>query len=243
MASIKQKDFVEIEYTGRFKDDKKAFDTTDLAIAKKEGIMNENGVYGPVVICLGQHQLLAGLDEKLEGKEIGKSYSIALTAEEAFGKKDAKLIKMIPSSAFIKQKIMPEPGLQVNIDGMMGAIKTASGGRVLVDFNHPLSGKDVTYDVKLNRLVTDDAEKVKKFLELQFQLKDLKVAIEDKKAKVEVYSDVPEEVQKAVNEMIKEIIPSLAGLEFDVQKKEVKKDSKEEDAEKGHVHGPDCKHD
>ena len=176
----------------------------------------------------------------MEGKEIGKSYTIELTAEEAFGKKDAKLIKMIPSSAFIKQKIMPEPGLQVNIDGMMGTIKTASGGRVLVDFNHPLSGKNVIYDVKINRLVADDAEKVKKFLELQFQLKDLKVTIENGIAKVNVFSDVPKEVQEAVNEMIKEIIPSITKLEFAVTKKEA---AKKEKAEKGHVHGPDCKHD
>ncbi|MCH8980513.1 hypothetical protein IH922_00675 [candidate division KSB1 bacterium] len=50
--------------------------------------------------------------------------------------------------------------MQINIDGMMGIIKTAGGGRCLVDFNHPLSGKEVTYTIKVNKIITDDKEKL-----------------------------------------------------------------------------------
>ena len=56
--------------------------------------------YGPIIVCLGEGQLLKGLEKELEGKEIGKEYTIELTPENALGKKDAKLIRLIPVSVF-----------------------------------------------------------------------------------------------------------------------------------------------
>ncbi|EFK97351.1 peptidylprolyl isomerase FKBP-type, partial [sediment metagenome] len=49
----------------------------------------------------------------------------------------------------LKDSIRPMPGLPVNIDGMYGIIRTVAGGRVIVDFNHPLSGKEIVYNSKL----------------------------------------------------------------------------------------------
>lgn len=171
MASIKEKDFVEIEYTGRIKEDSIIFDTTDEKIAKDNGLFDQKMPYAPVSICIGQNMILAGLDENLIGKEAGKSYTIELNPEKAFGKKDPKLLKIVNTNVFRKENIDPVAGLQVNIDGMLGTIKTVTGGRTVVDFNHPLSGKDVVYEVKINRIITDDSEKIKSFVSLQFNLK------------------------------------------------------------------------
>ena len=46
------------------------------------------GFIGPVVICIGQNHVVKGLDQAIEGKEPGK-HTIELSAENAFGKKDA----------------------------------------------------------------------------------------------------------------------------------------------------------
>ena len=46
-------------------------------------------------------------------------------------------------SAFKKENITTQPGLQITVDEAVGMVKTVSGGRVIVDFNHPLSGKDI----------------------------------------------------------------------------------------------------
>ena len=43
----------------------------------------------------------------------------------------------------------------VNIDNTMGVIRSVSGGRVIVDFNHPLSSKSVHYDVEIIKIVED----------------------------------------------------------------------------------------
>ena len=161
MTKIKNKDFVEVEYTGKIKEDNKVFDTTDEKTAKENNIFNEKMAYGPIVVCIGEKQLLAGLDKHIEGKETGKSYDIELKAEEGFGKKDAKLLKMVPLRIFKEKGITPVPGLQISIDGLLGTIRTATAGRMIVDFNHPLSGKEIIYNVKINKIITDAKEKVK----------------------------------------------------------------------------------
>ena len=150
MTIVSKKDFIEIEYTGKLKDENVVFDTTDETVAKENGLESHSG-YGSVIICVGEEQLLKGLDKNLEGKETGKEYDIELKPEDAFGNKNAKLIQLVPTSKFKQQNVQPMPGMQLNIDGVVGTIKTVSGGRTLVDFNHPLSGKVLTYKIKINK--------------------------------------------------------------------------------------------
>ncbi|MAF35313.1 hypothetical protein CMO91_05705 [Candidatus Woesearchaeota archaeon] len=151
---LKKGEFVELDYTGSCEGH--VYDTTKPDVAKKNNLPGEPH---SVVICLGEGMILAGIDEELIGKEAGK-HSFTITADKAFGKKDPKLIQMIPAAKFQEQKIEPQVGLQLNIDGMIGVVRTVSGGRILVDFNHPLASKDVSYEVEVKRVVTDGKEKV-----------------------------------------------------------------------------------
>jgi FKBP-type peptidyl-prolyl cis-trans isomerase SlyD len=178
--------------------------------------------YGPLTICLGQGQLIPGLEKELEGKETEKEFKIELAPENAFGKKDAKLIRMIPFSAFKKQNIMPQPGMQVNVDNVMGIIKTAAGGRCLVDFNHPLSGKHIVYTIKANRIVTDDKEKIKSFLLLSLNLKDMSVDVKEGKAEITSKKEVPKEIQDMLSAQLKELIPSIKEISFKAEKESKK---------------------
>ncbi|MBD3248803.1 hypothetical protein GF336_02045 [Candidatus Woesearchaeota archaeon] len=240
MAEMKKKDFVELEYTGRIKDNDLVFDTTDEKLAKETGLHQEGMEYGPVTVCIGEGQILPGLEEELIGKETGKKYTVEIPPEKAFGKKDAKLIRMIPMSAFRKQQIMPEIGMQVNIDGSIGIIKTASGGRCLVDFNHPLASKELVYDVKVGNIVTDDKKKLESYLKLAFGLKDVKVEMQDKKAKINIKREAPEGLEEQLNKKIKEVIPGIENVELVLEKKEdkekksaeVKQEKSEEKPEK-----------
>lgn len=211
---IKNKDFIEIEYTGRLAEDNQVFDTTDIELAKKEGIYEENMQKGPITICLGENQVLKGLEDNLIDKEPGKEYEIILDAENAFGKKDAKLIKLIPANKFKDQQIQPMPGLQINVDGTIGTIKTVSGGRILVDFNHPLSGQDVVYKVKVNKIIEDDKEKIKEFLKFGLNLDDVNVNIEAETAKITLKTKLPEDIIKPIEEKIIDLIPNIKKLEI-----------------------------
>ncbi len=212
--AINKEDFVEIEYTGKIKEDNIVFDTTDEKVAKENNLFNKSYDYGPVIVCVGKEQVLKGIDESIIGKDAGNSYKIDLKPEQGFGKKDAKLIQLIPTNKFKKQNIQPVPGLQVNLDGLFGVIKTVSGGRTLVDFNHPLSGKELSYDIKINRLVTDNAEKIKGFLRLAFGITDCEVALEGEKAKIQLKTKLEEKITGEIGKKISEVIPAVKSVEI-----------------------------
>ncbi|MBU0758627.1 MAG: peptidylprolyl isomerase [Nanoarchaeota archaeon] len=209
--AIKDGDFIEIQYIGKIKEEDVVFDTTDEAVAKENDIFNDKTKYGPIVVCLGQKQLIAGLDKALLGRELGK-YDFDIPSDDAFGKKSAKLLKLIPFKVFRKQEINPFPGLDVNIDGMNGTIRSVSGGRVIVDFNHPLSGRELSYNISVNRIVNEPKEKVEAVLKLEFNLVDVKVTVIGSKAVIEI--EFPEEIQKQLKERLLSLVTELKDVEF-----------------------------
>lgn len=216
MTIVSKKDFVEIEYTGKLKEEDVVFDTTDEKTAKENNLHDHD--YGPVIICVGEEQLLKGIDKNIEGKETGKEYDIEIKPEDAFGKKNAKLIQLISTNKFKQQKIQPMPGMQMNIDGVVGTIKTVSGGRTLVDFNHPLAGKELLYKIKINRKITDDKEKLAGYLKLSLGTKDIEAEITESNAKIILKKEIPKEAQETLNEKITELIPNIKKVEFTIAK-------------------------
>ena len=219
---IKKGDFIEIDFVGRIKDSGAIFDLTKKDIAEKEKIVNKSADYSPRIICVGNGDVVKGLDDFLVGKVVGKSYDFDLTVEDAFGKKDAKLIKMLPLSTFKKQEMKPFPGLQINIDGMFGIIRTVSGGRVLVDFNHPIAGKELHYDIDIKKEIKDDAIKVKSVIKGLLS-RDATCSVADGTAKIDM--EMPEQFQKVLEEKICSIVPGVKKVKFEKpEKKEVGKE-------------------
>src|SRR3989344_8480167 len=196
MAVIKEKDFVEMDYTGRTKEDNALFDTTQEEVARKEGVHEKDSHYHPAVICVGEGMMLKAVEDRLVGRETGKEYMIELKSEEAFGRKNAKLLQMIPLSKFRQQNIQPVPGLQLNIDGVFGIVKTVSGGRCYVDFNNPLAGRDLVYNVKVKRIVEDDKEKLSSLLKLHLPIKGAEVEVKEGSAVIKSKSEIPKEAQE-----------------------------------------------
>jgi len=208
MSNIKKGDFIEIEYIGRIKETNKIFDLTDKNLAKKENIYNPKASYKPLIICIGNHDIVSGLEDFLIGKKPSK-YKIELKPEQAFGKKDPKLIKIISINKFNQQKIKPFPGLQVNIDGLTGLIRVVSGGRVIVDFNYPLAGKNIIYEIKVNRIIKRDEEKLKGFAKLHLSAE---ASLENNIAKIK--KKLPKELEEEFSKKIKRLIPLIKKVKF-----------------------------
>ena len=203
-------DFITLQYTGKLPDGL-VFDTTDEAVARQQRLYNQNASYGPMTICIGEKQILPGLDEALIGKEIGKSCMVSLAPEQAFGKRDIKNLRIVPMSVFREHKMNPQPGLQITVDGQLGIINRVSGGRVIVNFNHPLAGRDVQYAVEIIEKVTDAKRQLEAFLHTAFHIptKDLRVELQGKKAIVAVPMALPNEF----SEMLGKKLATLTGLE------------------------------
>jgi FKBP-type peptidyl-prolyl cis-trans isomerase SlyD len=225
MVKIKKHDFIEIEYTGTVKDGNIIFDTTYEDVAKKNDIFNSEFNYGPVKIMVGNSQILPGLEKFVEDKEPG-AYKVSLNPEQGFGKKNSKLLKLIPTNIFLKQQINPVPGLPINMDGLNGIIKTVSGGRCIVDFNHPLAGKELEYDLKINNILTDEKDKVSAIVEMQIKKNDFELSLENGKGVITLKKDLKKPIKDLIADMIKKFTGTKE-VEFkeNISEKKTKKNS------------------
>lgn len=203
MVNVKIGDFIELDYTAKMKSKDLVFDTTIEADAKKHGIHNPKITYKPLVIKVGQGQLVKGLDEFVIDKDAGK-YTVELEPEKAFGKKSAKLLRLVSIKEFHKNQIQPMPGLEVELDGYRGIVRTVNGGRVIVDFNHPLSSQDIIYDIEIKGIVSDPKMKVEAALDM-FKIPFEKSEDVDGKVSVTFKTKIPEDVGKPIIAEIKKL--------------------------------------
>lgn len=198
LMKIKKGDVIRLQYTGKIKETGEIFDTTFEEVAKDAGIYSEKGIYGPVPIAVGAGHVIKGLDEQLEGLEVGKKYEIAVPPEKGFGRRDPRLIKTFTLGQFRRQGLYPFPGMDVEVttEGgkkLKGRVLSVSSGRVRVDFNHPYAGKTLIYEVEILEKIDDPIEKVKGLIELRIPRIDLgKVTIEVGEKDVKVVFNDPE---------------------------------------------------
>ncbi len=161
----KKNDLIELEFTGIVKDTGQIFDTNIQSEAEKLNPTIDKKTIKPLTIYIGQGSVVPGLDKELEGKEIGKSYEIEVSASDAFGQRRPELVKLIPLSAFREHNIQPQPGMTLALDNTLVKIITVSGGRIMADLNNPLAGKDIVYKFKIKKKIEKkldvDKEKTK----------------------------------------------------------------------------------
>ena len=236
---IKKGDFVELDFVGIIEKTGEVFDTTIKEEAEKAGIYDENTEYSPVIICVGEAHILKAIDDFLIGKEPG-NYTLKLNPEEAFGSRNPKLLKLISKSNFTRNKIEPFIGLRVNIDGFLGTITSITSNRVLVDFNHPLAGKNIVYKLIIKRIVDDDAEKARAIINLRTGLKPKIELREEGKNRVLIIKNFDERFSQQIPRLKEEIKKLLnlnsefEGFEAVKNNQDSKKDNKEEDKEEKH---------
>ena len=204
--SLKNNDFLEIDFTARVKDG----DIFDSNVEKDLKELGSKTKAKPFIFSLGQGMFLKGVEEYLIGKEVGK-HKIELIPEKAFGKRDPKLIQRVPVNVFKENNLRPVPGIMFNFDGKMGKVLAVSGGRIMVDFNNPIAGKDVEYDLNILRKVEDKKEQVSSFIDFLFK-KNLKFEIKDKKIIIEAEKGMDKFI-----ELFKDKFKELFNLDLEVK--------------------------
>ncbi|MDP3966326.1 MAG: peptidylprolyl isomerase [archaeon] len=204
---LKKKDFIEVEFTGRIKGGE-VFDSNSVEELEKLHAGHNHPIERkPLVFCLGEGMFLKGVDNFLIGKEVGE-YTINLSPEEAFGKRDPQSIRMIPLKNFQGHNLNPIPGSVFNFDGKLAKVLTVSSGRVIVDFNNPLAGKSVEYKIKVLKKVENMNEKIKALNEFFFR-SDFNFKLEGEKIEL----DVPKEIEKFA-ELFRDKYHEILGLKL-----------------------------
>jgi len=206
--------FVQIEYIGKIKESGEIFDLTYENIAKEKKIYNPNVKYGPITIILGNKQILASLDTRIKGMNSGEKKTFVLEPKESFGERSLDFVKIIPLSNFTKQNMHPQPGQFITLaNDLQGRVVSVSSGRVKIDFNHPLAGKELEYEIVLNKIVEKPEEKVSAVFAYYSNADAKSVSIDSAKgsAKITIPSgkEIPQQVKKKISD---EITKNVAGI-------------------------------
>lgn len=150
-----------VEYSIYVKDTGELVDTTSEAEAKLNRKYVEGGIYEPEVVVIGEGRFFQGFEEALMSCKEGGEVEVEVPPEKAFGPRDPSKVRTFPRRLFERQNVRLEVGREVRINGEVGKILAIEGGRVVVDFNHPLAGKTLKLKLRVIKVVRDPAEAVR----------------------------------------------------------------------------------
>lgn len=190
---VKEGDFLLLEMIGKSVDTGEVFDTTDEELAKEEGIYDENRTYGPRLVVVGESYVLKGLDDKLPGLKLEESAEVEIPPEEAFGERNQDNVRTMPFRVLRSKGVNPVPGQQVEIDGRNAQVRSVAAGRVQLDYNHPLAGRRIVYEVKPTARYEGEEEKIRALIGRRFfgiDLKLFKIKVLKKKVRIEIPDEI-----------------------------------------------------
>jgi len=184
-------DFVIVEYSIRVKDTGNLIDTTNEELAKKENIYNPDKIYGPTLIVVGKNWINKYVEEEIAKMNVGEEKVIEIPPEKAFGPRDPSKVKTYRLTFFKRRGIDVRVGEVIDFGGVQGVVKSITGGRVLIDFNHPLAGKTLLYYVKIVDKIDDLIGKVKSLAVKHLNIKDVELSITYNSDSREVVIEIP----------------------------------------------------
>jgi len=199
-------DFIRIEYVGRLESGE-IFDLTDEELAKREKIFNSNMKYAPAPIVVGAGLVVPGLEKALLEMKVGEKRDVIVKPDDAFGQRNPSLVRTVQGKLFTH---VPVPGQLVDFGNLRGRVQSVSGGRVRVDFNHPLAGKTLKYHVFIKDKIDGSTEQVKTVLDMFGATGD--VEIDDKAANV--HARLPPQAKEKVSKLVLENVKGVEKVNF-----------------------------
>jgi len=138
MAQAKQGDSVRVHYTGMFTDGT-IFDSS----VQREALQ----------FTLGAGQLIPGFEQAVIGMQPGEAKTVIVLTDDAYGQRKDTLVFMVERNVMPPQ-VNPAVGQRFQIrqrDGstMLVTVAAVSDANVTLDANHPLAGKDLTFEIQL----------------------------------------------------------------------------------------------
>ena len=109
----------------------------------------------PVLYLQGYSNIIAGLEKAMLGHEVGDVFSVSLTAEQAYGRRNEDKTQRVPVKHLMQGKTHKnlKPGMVVHIQTDQGKVPATviKVGKftVDVDTNHPLAGKPLGFDIEI----------------------------------------------------------------------------------------------
>ncbi len=103
---------------------------------------------GPLEYTHGAGHIIPGLEEELTGMKVGDKKTVKVAPEKGYGKVLEEAIRRVP-----KEAIGGAEHLKVgDMVGASAVVKEITDKEVVLDFNHPLAGKELTFDVEIKEI-------------------------------------------------------------------------------------------
>ena len=145
---------ISVDYIGKTTDGK-IFDTSIEQVAKDNGLFSAQRPYTPLSFTVGSGQMIAGFDKGVVGMHVGETKELTLAPQDAYGEVNPALVKTLSGSMFTSAGITPKVGETYMMNqGMSATVKAISGDDVTMDFNPPLAGKTLIFEVTLKSIGT-----------------------------------------------------------------------------------------
>jgi peptidylprolyl isomerase len=212
IMALQKGDFILIDYTAKVKETSEVFDTTNEETAKKEHLFKEGEVYEPKLVVIGEGWMLKTLDESFATMEPGKAASVEISPDKAFGPRDPEKVRRVPLKQLTAKGVNPTIGMRIEHGGKNATIRAIGAGRVLLDFNPPLAGKTLVYDVTVQKKLETSEEKIGALIHRRIPVAEaakFKLSLEEKTLTVEM----PEEAF-----YLEGVQVAKRGIAMDVQK-------------------------
>ncbi|MGD0585935.1 MAG: FKBP-type peptidyl-prolyl cis-trans isomerase [Oryzomonas sp.] len=154
MAQAKNGDKVRVHYTGTLEDGS-VFDSSETGADECSddscGCGGQAG--GPLEFVIGEGNLIPKFEAAVVGLEPGQKVQVRIASEDAYGPRVDEMVAVLERSE-IPADINPEPGQHMEVILQDGAampvmVTEVTDTTVTLDANHPLAGRDLTFDITL----------------------------------------------------------------------------------------------
>jgi peptidylprolyl isomerase len=221
-VALQKGDFILIDYTAKVKETNEVFDTTIEETAKKEHLHKEGEIHEPKLVVIGEGWVLKALDESLTTMEPNKPATVEIAPKDAFGPRDPEKVKRVPLKQLTAKGTNPIIGMRIEHNGKMASVRSIGAGRVLLDFNPPLAGKTLVYEVTVNKKLETNEEKTAALIHRRIPVVEeskFKFTIQEKTLTVEMpeetfYLEGVQIAKRGIAIDVQKFLPEMAETKF-----------------------------
>jgi peptidylprolyl isomerase len=146
MEQAKKGDKVKVHYTGRLEGGE-IFDSSECI----EDDCNCNT--GPMEFTIGEGEVIPGFETAVIGMSEGEAKTFTIPVDEAYGLRNEEMVVAVERS-HVPADLTPEVGMRLEVTQEDGqefpvVITEVTETHVTLDANHPLAGRELTFDIKL----------------------------------------------------------------------------------------------
>ncbi len=139
----------------------------DYTLTVNDEVMETSVGKEPLEFVFGDHSIIPGLEKAIEGMKVGEEKTVTVEPKDGYGEVDPKGLKEFPKSKMPANAPALKVGMVLEAQSPDGetfpaVISEVKGDSVVLDFNHPLAGKQLVFKIKILNITNEVANGLSK---------------------------------------------------------------------------------